>query len=226
MNHTTDAGEYAYGFWGAVIFNSLLFIVFAFSFARPKDARDWRSFGAFSAFIVALFTEMYGIPLTIYVLAPWLQKAYPGLNIFGHDSGHLWYVIFGLKGDPHSGLWHIISNLLMVGGFWIIAAAWRQLYVFQKKGMLATEGWYARMRHPQYLGFVLVLLGFLVQWPTLLTLIMFPFLAWRYAHLAKIEEKEIEVQFGDEYRRWAKVTPAFFPRLSMGDGKNIKEGRS
>lgn len=213
MEHATGGTDYAYGFWGAVIFNSLLFIFFAFSFARPKDARDWRSFGAFSAFVLALFTEMYGIPLTIYILAPWLQKTYPGINLFGHDAGHLWYTVFGLKGDPHSGLWHIFSNLLMVGGFWIIASAWRQLYVSQQKGLLATEGCYAKIRHPQYAGFVMILVGFLVQWPTLLTLLMFPILVWRYARLAKIEEKEIEAQFGDEYRKWASETPAFIPKI-------------
>ena len=49
----------AYGLWTLVIINSLVFIIFAFSFTKPKNPRDWRSFGAFSAFIVALFTEMY-----------------------------------------------------------------------------------------------------------------------------------------------------------------------
>ena len=83
-----------------VVLNSVIFIMFAFSFTKPKTKRDWRSFGAFSAFIVALFTEMYGFPLTIYLLSGWLVKIAPGVDIYGHDAGHLWETIFNLGGNP------------------------------------------------------------------------------------------------------------------------------
>jgi len=90
----------AYGLWSLVIINSAIFIIFAFSFTKPRTERDWRSFGAFSAFIVALFVEMYGFPLTIYVLSGWLVKRYPGLDLFSHDAGHLWNTLFGWEINP------------------------------------------------------------------------------------------------------------------------------
>src|SRR5713101_2913656 len=85
----------AYGLWPLVVINALVFIIFAFSFTHPQTGRDWRSFGAFSAFIVALFTEMYGFPLTIYLLSGWLGSAFPGINLLSHNTGHLWETLMG-----------------------------------------------------------------------------------------------------------------------------------
>jgi protein-S-isoprenylcysteine O-methyltransferase Ste14 len=203
----------AYGLWSLVVINSLVFILFAFSFAKPQSQRDWRSFGAFSAFIVALFTEMYGFPLTIYLLSGWLQSRYPGVDWFAHDSGHLLEMLFGWRANPHFGPFHMLSFAFIGGGFWLLAAAWKVLYAAQRAHGLATSGPYARLRHPQYDGFVLIMFGFLVQWPTLLTLIMFPVLVYMYARLARREEREVEAEFGEVYRRYAARTPAFFPRL-------------
>jgi len=202
----------AYGLWGLVILNSVIFIFFAFSFFKPRTTRDWRSFGAFSAFMVALFAEMYGFPLTIYVLSGWLQTKYPGVDWFSHDAGHLIEMMFGWKGNPHFGPFHLMSFLLIGGGFYLIAKAWHVLFHAQKKGVLARSGPYDYVRHPQYVGFVLVLLGLLVQWPTLLTLAMFPVLLLMYARLAKQEEREVRAQFGEEYDRYAANVPAFIPR--------------
>ncbi len=203
----------AYGLWPLVIINSLVFIIFAFSFAKPQSKRDWRTFGAFSAFIVALFTEMYGFPLTIYLLSGWLASRMPGIDLFSHDAGHLLEELFGWRGNPHFGPFHILSNILIVAGFFVLASAWKVLYSAQRRHALATTGAYARIRHPQYAGFVIIMFGFLLQWPTIVTLAMFPVLVYMYLRLARSEEKEARDEFGETYARYAERTPAFFPRI-------------
>lgn len=217
----------AYGLWTLVIIHSLVFIIFAFSFAKPKTARDWRSFGAFSAFLVALFTEMYGFPLTIYLLSGWLTTKFPGIDWFAHDSGHLPEMLFGWQGNPHFGPFHIISTVLIFGGFLLLARAWKVLYAAQKSGSLADTGAYARVRHPQYVGFVLIMLGFLFQWPTLVTLVMFPLLLVMYWRLALREERDAVAQFGEAYREYMRRVPAFLPRVSnRGDDQQGPEHSS
>ena len=206
----------AYGLWFLVFFNSAIFIIFAFSFFKPQSKRDWRSFGAFSAFIVALFTEMYGFPLTIYFLAGWLQSNYPNIDWFAHDSGHLLEMIFGWEANPHLGPFHLLSFVFIGGGFYLLSAAWRVLYKAQHSGALAQTGPYARIRHPQYVGFVMIMIGFLFQWPTLLTLAMFPILLIMYWRLALKEEREVEAQLGDVYRSYAAQVPRFIPRWGSG----------
>ena len=203
----------AYGLWGLAAINAAVFIIFAFSFTKPNTPRDWRSFGAFSSFIVALFAEMYGFPLTIYLISGWLQRAYPGLDPFSHDAGHLWPTIFGFKGNPHFGALHFLSDLLILGGFVLLSAAWKVLFDAQRRRRLATSGVYAYIRHPQYGAFIVIMLGFLLQWPTLLTLAMFPILVAMYVRLARSEERDAIAEFGDEYRRYMLRVPAFFPRL-------------
>ncbi len=205
-------GASDYGLWGLVVLNSAVFIFFAFSFFKPQTRRDWRSFGAFSAFLVALFTEMYGFPLTLYFLSGWLQTQYPDVNWLSHESGHLLEMLFGWQGSPHFGPFHLLSTAFIVGGFYLIAAGWRTLYAAQKERKLATTGLYAYIRHPQYVGFVLIMFGFLLQWPTILTLAMFPILLWMYSRLSIHEEREAERQFGDAWRDYAGQTPRFFPR--------------
>ena len=202
-----------YGLWWLVAINSLIFIVFAFSFFRPKSPRDWRSFGAFSAFLVALFTEMYGFPLTIYLFSGWLTSRYPDVNWFAHDSGHLLEMIFGWGGDPHVGPFHLLSSVFVFGGFILLAAAWRILYRAQRAQTVAMTGPYALVRHPQYAAFISIMFGFLLQWPTLLTLVMFPILAIMYARLARHEERESLVGLGDAYLSYMVRTPAFFPHF-------------
>ena len=216
----------AYGLWLLVVINVAVFTIFAFSFTHPRTARDWRSFGAFSAFIVALFVEMYGFPLTIYVLSGWLQTRYPGVNWFSHDAGHLLEMLFGWKASPHFGPFHVLSFVFIGGGFWILSAAWPVLYRAQKAHELATQGVYARVRHPQYVGFILIMLGFLIQWPTILTLLMFPVLVFMYVRLARSEERQTEQDFGQDWRDYAARTPRFFPRFAGAGSQQATQNRS
>lgn len=223
MTPSTEAP--AYGLWSLVVINSLVFIIFAFSFAKPQSKRDWRSFGAFSAFLVALFTEMYGFPLTVYLLSGWLSSRFPGVDFLSHDAGHLLEITFGWKSNPHLGPFHILSNVFIIAGFWLLASAWKVLYGAQRAHRLAMTGAYARVRHPQYIGFVLIMFGFLLQWPTLVTLAMFPVLVFMYARLATREEADMDAQFGEQYLEYARRTPRFFPRLG-GAARNVEERSS
>lgn len=213
----------SYGLWGMVVVNSAVFIIFAFSFFKPNTSRDWRSFGAFSAFIVALFAEMYGFPLTIFVLSGWLQSHYPGIDWFAHDSGHLLEMLFGWKANPHFGPFHVLSMVFIFGGFWLISVGWRELYQAQRERRLATGGVYRYLRHPQYVGFVVIMTGFLLQWPTLLTLAMYPLLVFMYVRLALYEESVAEAEFGDTWRRYAADTARFVPwRLASNQTRGFR----
>ena len=209
MNSTS----YDYGLWPIVIINTIVFLIFALSFYHPRTKRDWRSFGAFSAFILALFTEMYGFPLTIYLLSGWLASRFPGINLFAHDSGHLWSTIFGWKGNPHFDSLHLISEVMIVAGLFIIGAAWRVLLQAQRNHTVAQTGLYRFLRHPQYVGFIVIMVGFLLQWPTLITLFMFPVLVFMYVRLAYREEREAIEMFGEAYLSYRDKTPGFFPRF-------------
>lgn len=211
MEHTNAVP--AYGLWGLAIVNSVIFVAFAFSFFKPQTKTDWRTFSAFSAFLVALFVEMYGFPLSIYLLSSWLASKYPGVNFLTHDSGHLIHTLLRMKGDPHFDVFHILSNVFIFGGFLMLSYSWHTLWKAQRAHRLVRTGLYARMRHPQYSAFILIMLGFLLQWPTLVTLAMFPVLVFMYVRLALREEKVAQQEFGQEYEQWAAVTPRFFPKL-------------
>ena len=204
--------ENAYGLWPLVVLSSVASVAFAASFLHPKTKRDWRAMGAFSAFAVALFTEMYGFPLTIYLLTGWLGDRVPWLNLT-HDNGHLLNGLIGWKGDAHVSPLHLVSYALLGLGFWLVAGAWRRLWAAAQAGSLATDGPYRHIRHPQYSGFMLIMVGFLFQWPTIPTLIMFPILVVVYRRLAIGEEREVANRLPERWSDYAAVTPRFLPSL-------------
>jgi protein-S-isoprenylcysteine O-methyltransferase Ste14 len=196
-----------------VLFNAGFFVVFGLSFLTPLRHREWRSFGVFGAFIVALFTEMYGFPLTIYVLTSVLGSRYPAVNPFSHANGHLWLVL--LDGGPLlMAFIHLVSNGLMIFGLLLVAAGWTHIH--QARGGLVTTGLYRWVRHPQYSGLFIISLGLLLQWPTLATLLTWPVLLVMYGRLARREEADAERQFDDAYRAYAATVPRFVPRLRLG----------
>ncbi len=208
--HGEELGRYAYGYWSLVAINAGLFVFFILSFLAPAKKREWRSMGVTTAFFVALFTEMYGFPLTIYLLTAWLGSRYPALNPFSHASGHLWVALLG---GGNATLWtvHLASNGLAAAGFVLMWTGWKRIH--RANGELVADGPYRHVRHPQYLGLILVTIGMLVQWPTILTLAMWPVLAVVYYRLALREERELEARFGEVYRQYRARTPPFFPRL-------------
>lgn len=205
--------DIGFGLWFLVVINSVVVIVLAASFFHPRTRRDWRAMGAFSGFVVALFTEMYGFPLTLYLFSGWLGNRFPELTVT-HRGGHIWNDLINWKGDPHVSPFHLASYVALIVGFVMIARAWKTLWRAQTAGHLATTGFYRHVRHPQYAGFMLIMIGFLLQWPTIPTLVMFPVLIGVYSRLAITEERETRQRFGAAWDDYARKTPRFVPRLA------------
>jgi len=202
--------DYSYGMWVVAFFNIGLFLFFVLSFLKPRGSEEWRNMGIVTAFLVALFAEMYGFPLTIFMLTSWLGDAYPALQPFNHKLGHLWVVVFG----GSTLAWALVMGVslaLMIMGYVLLSKGWSQIH--NARGGLVTDGIYAYARHPQYTGLFLLISGFLVQWPTLPTVLMAPILYFAYAHLARKEERRVWDEYGETYAEYARKTPAFFPPL-------------
>jgi protein-S-isoprenylcysteine O-methyltransferase Ste14 len=166
--------DFWYGNWSAVAFAVLLFSIFVVGFLQPFKRRDWRGLGVAEAYLVALFTEMFGLPLTIYLLGSVL-----GFEIgFSGLEGHLWATLLDRLGllPQAQGVALVmgISIILILTGLILMAGGWWAIW--RARDDLITGGLYAWMRHPQYTGFVLVIIAFLIQWPTIITLVMFPIL--------------------------------------------------
>ncbi len=203
--------SYAYGMWFLVLINAGILLFFVLSFLKPKKRWEWRSMGAFSAFVVALFTEMYGFPLSIYLLTSLLGNRYPATNPFTHINGNPLAAFLG-GSEYLSGFFMLLGGVAMIAGLVIMNRAWKQIH--GASGDLVTSGLYGVVRHPQYSALFLITIGFLIQWPTIVTLAMWPILTFMYYRLARREEQEMEGLFGEKYAAYRQQVPMFLPRFA------------
>ncbi len=188
---------------------AVLMIVIAswvlYHFLAPASWRDWAGAGAVQAFIIALYAEMYGFPLTIYVLTSVLPLDIPLV----HNSGHLWATLLGY-GPPGQIVEMLIGYAFIMAGLLLIIRGWTAIY-FEGDRLLA-DGVYALVRHPQYAGIFLAVLGQLVHWPTIPTLVLAPVIVAAYVHLARREEARLVARFGEAYLEYRRRVPMFVPR--------------
>jgi protein-S-isoprenylcysteine O-methyltransferase Ste14 len=176
-----------------------------YHFLAPASWRDWTGAGLVQAFIIALYAEMYGFPLTLYFLSSVLPLEIPLV----HGSGHLWATLLGY-GFTGQAVEMVIGSIFVLAGLMLIIKGWTQVY-FEGKRLLSDRV-YGVVRHPQYTGIFLAVFGQLVHWPTIPTLALAPLIVLAYVHLARREERQMIARFGEAYVAYRERVPMFFPR--------------
>lgn len=203
-----------YGNWGLVAIIVVIVSWLLYRYVAPTSWREWSGAGLIQAFIIALYAEMYGFPLTIYLLTGFFGIDLP----LSSNTGHLWASLlgYGVGGAMVEMLlgWTFISI-----GLVLIGIGWRDVYVARREGRFASQGLYSVIRHPQYTGIMLAVFGQIVHWPTILTLVLFPVIVLVYVFLARKEEKDMLSRFGTPYEQYMHRVPRFFPR--SGEWKQL-----
>jgi methanethiol S-methyltransferase len=194
------------GAWALTVIMIVIASWFLYRFLAPKTWREWAGAGLVQAFIIALYAEMYGFPLTIYLM----------VRFFGLDktnlSANLWSTMMGV-GETGMMISMVLGYGLLFIGIGLFIQGWRELYRARKESRLVTDGLYAVVRHPQYTGLFIGLFGEgVVHWPTVFSITVFPLIVLAYVMLALREEKKVIEEFGDEYRVYQQQVPRFFPR--------------
>jgi len=197
------------GAWGLAIIMIVGISWVFYRYVAPKNWHEWASAGVVQAFIIALYAEMYGFPLTIYLLS----------RFFGLDRGDLnaslWSTLLGM-GETGMMISMILGYVLVFFGIGIFFKGWRQVHRARQTNALVTDGLYRLVRHPQYTGLFIALFGEgVVHWPTLFSVALFPVIVLAYYMLAKKEEKQVLAEFGDAYRAYQQRVPMFIPRKSQ-----------
>jgi len=194
------------GAWGIAAIMIAVASWILYRYLAPKSWREWAGAGLVQAFIISLYAEMFGFPLTIYLLARFFGLDRTDLN------ASLWSTLLGL-GELGMLISMLIGYVILFAGLGIFVQGWRELYRAHREGRLATDGLYGLVRHPQYTGLFLALFGEgVVHWPTLFSVAMFPVIVLAYALLARREEGQMEEKFGDSYRVYRRRVPMFLPR--------------
>jgi len=199
--------------WGIALIMIAIASWILYRYLTPKTWREWASAGIVQAFIIALYAEMYGFPLTIYVLARFFGLDRSNLN------ANLWSSLVGF-GEVGMLISMLLGYGLLFVGISIFIQGWRELYRAHQQKLLATTGLYSLVRHPQYTGLFIGLFGEgVVHWPTLFSVALFPVIVLAYVLLARSEEKRVTEAFGEEYRAYRVRVPMFFP--GKGDWRQL-----
>ena len=201
--------ELAYGHWGTVAFNTIIWIAAAYLLIRPERRVEYANIALFGLFLLVTHVESYGYPFTLSLFADQLAR-YAGADHLGWRAGDLWRVLLETSDRAGAFDWfHIIAGVLIFGGLIVLFLSRKALEAALQSGVPATAGPYRWVRHPQYLALYSIMLGNLVQSPALLTLLLFPVLIYLYAGLARREEQELLARFGPAYKIYCKRTPRF-----------------